>query len=272
MMTNQMIAEATAGIRSRLADHELYASLTSHRSIAVFMEHHVWAVWDFMSLLKALQRHLTCVDMPWTPKGDPEIRYLINDIVIGEESDVDRHGRRTSHFEMYLAAMRGLGASTAAIEQFVELVGNGIDISRALDAVGAPAASARFVRRTFEVIQRGRVHEIAAVFTLGREDVIPTMFLGILDRLEGGGEVDTADLRYYLERHVEVDGDHHGPLARRMVERLCGSDPLCWQEATEAAQVALSERLVLWNAVAAQIARPVPSVSLAATASFSLTA
>ena len=260
---NRLIVEATSEIRSRLAGHDLYARLSSHQAIALFMEHHVWAVWDFMSLLKSLQRQLTCVETPWTPKGEAEIRYLINDIVIGEESDLDRHGHRTSHFEMYLAAMRGLGASTLKIEQFVELVGNGIEVSRALDAVGAPAASAVFVRQTFGVIQRGRAHELAAVFTYGREDVIPTIFLGILDHLGDAEGVDISDLRYYLERHVTVDGDHHGPLARRMVGMLCGDDPLRWQDAADAARNALIARLELWDAIAANCPEAARSRTLA---------
>lgn len=105
---------ALDSLRVRLARHELYSRLTTTRNIAIFMKHHVWAVWDFMSLVKALQRQLTGIDLPWRPVGDPEIRFLINDIVVGEESDLDRHGRRTSHFEMYLEAMKGSGQRPGA--------------------------------------------------------------------------------------------------------------------------------------------------------------
>ena len=176
--------DAPAALRERLSSHQLYSRLTTPRNIAIFMKHHVWAVWDFMSLVKALQRQLTCVELPWRPVGDPEIRYLINDIVVGEESDLDRHGRRTSHFEMYLEAMKGIGATTTRIEHFIALLGEGTPVDRALYLAGAPEASARFVRHTFEVIGRGKIHEIASLFTYGREDVIPTMFIGMLDRLE----------------------------------------------------------------------------------------
>jgi len=241
-----------AALRERLSSHELYSRLTTPRNIAIFMKHHVWAVWDFMSLVKALQRQLTCVELPWRPVGDPEIRYLINDIVVGEESDLDRHGRRTSHFEMYLEAMKGIGATTTRIEHFIALLGEGMPVDRALDLAGAPEASARFVRHTFEVIGRGKIHEIASLFTYGREDVIPAMFIGLLDRLEVPDGVELADLRYYLERHIEVDGDHHGPLARRMIEILCQGEPTRHAEAVEAARRALAARLELWEAIVAK--------------------
>ena len=242
--------EILDGVRQQLATHRLYGRLTTTRNIAIFMKHHVWAVWDFMSLVKALQRSLTCVDLPWRPVGNAEIRYLINDIVAGEESDLDRHGRRTSHFEMYLAAMRGIGATTETIEHFIELLGSGVPVTQALVESDAPPASAEFVRQTFEVIERGRVHEIASLFTFGREDVIPTMFLGILDQLEMPAGVDLSDLRYYLQRHVEVDGDHHGPMARRMVGILTDGDPSRTREAVEVARRSLLARVSLWDAIA----------------------
>jgi hypothetical protein len=244
--------DALAELRERLSGHELYSRLTTTRNIAIFMKHHVWAVWDFMSLVKALQCQLTGVEVPWRPVGDPEIRYLINDIVVGEESDLDRQGRRTSHFEMYLDAMRGVGATTRRIEDFVALISRGETVERALDLASAPAASARFVRQTFAVIERGRVHEIASLFTYGREDIIPNMFIGMLDRLDVPEGVDLADLLYYLERHIEVDGDHHGPLARRMVEILCRGEETLQAEAVAVARLALEARIELWDAIVAK--------------------
>ena len=82
------------------------------------MEYHVYAVWDFMSLLKALQIELTCTTLPWKPVGDTKIRRLINSIVLEEESDVDADGNPSSHYEMYLDAMIECGADTKKIESF----------------------------------------------------------------------------------------------------------------------------------------------------------
>ena len=73
--------------RDRVIGHPLYSALHDNRAINIFMEHHVFAVWDFMSLLKSLQRNLTCVEVPWVPTGPTGSRRLINDIVLVEESD-----------------------------------------------------------------------------------------------------------------------------------------------------------------------------------------
>lgn len=249
-MGTSMILEHIADLRSLLQHHPLYKRMTSTQNVALFMEHHVWAVWDFMSLLKALQRNLTRVEVPWYPIGDAEVRFLINEIVVGEESDVDKHGTRMSHFEMYLSAMREVGASTAAIETFIVHLRNGVDVASAMAHADAPSASRAFVSFTMDVIGRGNTHEIASVFTFGREEIIPTMFLGILDTLEISEGASVDNLRYYLERHIEVDGDHHGPLAERMVELLCQDNEQRYSEAAAAAQQALQHRIALWNAVA----------------------
>lgn len=224
--------------------------MTSTKNIARFMEYHVWAVWDFMSLLKALQQHLTCTSIPWVPIGDAETRFLINEIVVGEESDVNRHGVRTSHFEMYLAAMREVGASTTAITTFVDHIIRGVPVADAMQLVGAPEAAQDFVLGTMNVIGGGKAHELASVFTFGREEIIPTMFLGILDTLERNEGSRYEDLRYYLERHVEVDGGHHGPLAERMVELLCSNNEQHYADAILVARRALQQRIALWDAVA----------------------
>lgn len=244
-MTTTRLLEGTADLRSALGQHPLYATLRSSAEIARFMEHHVWAVWDVMSLLKALQGHFPCVDVPWIPVGSPDVRYLINEIVAGEESDVDRHGIRTSHYEMYLAAMLGMGASTQVIEHFCALVSGGVTVDEALVEVKAPAASAAFVPGTMSVIQRGKPHEIASVFTFRREDVIPSMFLGMLDHVQSAEGADVEDLRYYLQRHIDVDGDHHGRLAMRMVELCCTGEDVREREALAAAREALTQRIAL---------------------------
>ena len=90
--------------REEITNHNLYKRLKSVNDIAVLMEHHVYAVWDFMSLLKALQSNLTCTSSPWKPVGDSAVRRLINSIVLEEESDVDADGVPSSHYEMYLDA------------------------------------------------------------------------------------------------------------------------------------------------------------------------
>ena len=217
------------------------------------MEYHVYAVWDFMSLLKSLQRQLTCIDVPWVPKGNANTRYLINEIVIGEESDVDEQGRRTSHFELYLSAMLQSGASTKKVERLVTAVAAGTDIYDALNDNTIPKGANEFMRNTFDVIANGATHTQAAVFTFGREDIIPGMFISFVKELNKQTQDKVSIFQYYLERHIEVDGDHHSILAYQMTEELCGDDPSKWEEATAAVKSALNARISLWDTILEEI-------------------
>lgn len=240
-------------LRAQLTTHPLYAAIRDADDLRVFMQSHVFAVWDFMSLLKALQRDLTCVSVPWIPKGTANTRYLINEIVVGEESDVDPDGNRMSHFELYLRAMQQAGANTTPIEQLVAAIRNGQPVKEVLAATDLPEGVRQFVEFTFNLIERGRIHEIAAVFTFGREDLIPDMFYSIVRHLNQQFPGQLTLITYYLERHIEVDGDHHSHLAMEMTSDLCGTDPARWQEATQAARQALESRIRLWDGVLLQL-------------------
>ncbi|WP_214072961.1 DUF3050 domain-containing protein [Mucilaginibacter sp. dw_454] len=240
---------ATAAKRNQLIAHPIYAALSSVEDLREFMQQHCYAVWDFMSLLKSLQQHLTCTSVPWLPVGQGSTRYLINEIVTGEESDVDENGNRTSHFELYLRAMQQADADTAAIDQFVTLLTEGNSLTTCLNSPNVPAAASAFVQHTFDVIATNKPHVIAAVFTFGREDLIPSIFIELVREIakSASGKVDI--LKYYLERHIEVDGDHHSHLAYDMTAELCGADELKWQEATQAVNEALNARLLLWDGI-----------------------
>ena len=199
-----------------------------------------------MSLLKALQRALTCVDVPWVPTRFPASRRFINEIVLGEESD-EYQSRPVSHFEIYLEAMERAGASTSVIRRVVERVAS---TPRAeLDLTDVPTAARRFVETTFGVIRTGSLAAQAAAFTFGREDAIPGMFRSMVRDLNREMEGDLSQFVWYLERHIEVDGDEHGPLSLRMVADLCGDDPALWDEAGKAAEEAIKARLALWDGI-----------------------
>lgn len=243
-------ASAIANERNALLNHRLYGKLQTMDQLAVFMEHHVFAVWDFMSLLKALQLHLTSTRVPWIPQGDARVRRLVNEIVLGEESDVLPGGGYASHFELYLKAMREVGARTAPIEKLMEVLNSGRWVTFALEQPDIPAAVKSFVGYTFAVIERGRPHEIAAAFTYGREDLIPDMFTQLVRELDRQFPNRLTTLRYYLDRHIELDGDQHGEMGRQMVEWLCKDDPFRQQEAKQVAVVALQSRLKLWDGIA----------------------
>ena len=239
-------------LHDQLASHPLFGSFRTLQHLHVFLETHVYAVWDFMSLLKALQRGLTSVDLAWLPTPDAESRHLVNEIVLGEESDI-YNGQHFSHFELYLLAMRDAGASTHAIDSLIGALRNGASIYDALTASDIPAGAAAFVRHTFSVIETGKLHAIAAAFTFGREDLIPDMFQGFLNGLNRDLHGSLETFLWYLNRHIEVDGGEHGPMALRMVTNLCGDDERLWAAAAEAAEQALKARLALWDSIAAAI-------------------
>jgi hypothetical protein len=243
----------TGALRLELLSHRLYGMVRGMAGIQIFLESHVFAVWDFMSLVKRLQRDLTCVGVPWVPVGEPESRHLINEIVCGEESDVDEEGRRCSHFELYLRAMDQAGAKTDVIRRVVKEVGEGRPFREIVEYGDLPAGVVEFTGYNLRLAETGATHEVAAAFTYGREDVIPEMFLPLVNRLEADGEGRLSILQYYLERHLEVDGGQHGAMARRMTNLLCGGDPRKVEAAWGAARRALEHRIRFWDAIARQI-------------------
>jgi hypothetical protein len=237
-----------APVRDRLLNHPLYAKIQGINQLQVFAQYHVFAVWDFMSLLKSLQNNLTCTTIPWQPKGSANTRYLINEIVVGEESDVDAFGNRISHFELYLQAMEQMGASTKEIQVLIGHLKMGLPISKALERIELPTGVKEFLSFTFDIIQEP-IHVQAAVFSFGREDLIPDMFLGLLKEIAKLHPEKLDGFIYYLERHIEVDGGHHSHLAMEMVIELCGDSLSNWMEATVAAKLSLEKRIQLWDAI-----------------------
>lgn len=245
----EKIQQAIAPLRQQIINHKVYRQISNIDDLGVFMNYHIYAVWDFMSLLKALQNSLTCTSVPWFPVGSANTRYLINEIVTGEESDVDSCGVRKSHYEMYLDAMKQCGCEPGAFLSFITALKNTGSLDVAFNKAGVPGAAAKFVDYTFEVINTNEPHIQAAVFTFGREDLIPNMFLSIVNDLDSKFPGQVSEFKYYLERHIEVDGDHHSHLALAMTAELCGDDEEKWAEIEEAAIKSLQMRIGLWDGI-----------------------
>ena len=239
--------------KEQLLNHALYEKVRSIDDLQNFLENHIYAVWDFMSLLKALQNKLTCTTTPWLPIGNPEIRYLINEIVVAEETDLALDGSRQSHFEMYLDAMQECGANTDAILAFLENVKITQNIFVSIKQSKLHPDVKAFLDFTFRVIEEGKPHKIAAAFTFGREDLIPSMFTEILKNFQTNfPETKLDKLVYYFERHIELDADEHGPMAMQMITELCDTETK-WKEVEEVSILALEKRIGLWNAIEEQI-------------------
>ena len=249
----QTLEKAIQPLRHTLQEHPLYQSLNSLKDVAIFMELHVYAVWDFMSLLKSLQQQLTCVSLPWVAPKNPTLSRFINEIVMGEESDIDLNGTPISHYQMYLDAMKEVGASTDGVNNFINLLKNDMPVIEAIRKVPLQPAVKDFLNFTFETIATGKPHLVAAAFTFGREDLIPDMFIEIVGKAAKKNATNYPRFMYYLNRHIEIDGDEHGPLSLKMVSELCGEDALKWQEATEVSQKALAVRIALWDAIDKEI-------------------
>lgn len=173
------------------------------------MEHHVFAVWDFMSLRQSLQQTLTCTDVPWMPVGSAGTRYLINEVFLGEESDVDAAGNRVSHFELYQLAMRQAGCVVNGIGKLFTELNGGRNIGEAMIIADIPQAARRFLQHTFDVIASGKDYLQAAVFIFGRQGLIPGMFISMLKEISRQFPGKVEIVLYYLKRRIEVDGENH---------------------------------------------------------------
>jgi len=241
-------------LRTALLDHPLYTQVVSVADLRGFMEDHVFAVWDFMSLLKRLQQDMlqqdmTCIEVPWFPTDNAKAARLINDIVIGEETDIGPDGAYVSHLALYLRAMRDVGASTRLFEKFRSPVLVGIPVEVALARIGAPLHVQAFVAHTMTLANSGSTEEVLAAFLYGREDIIPEMFRRLLDTLYGTGHNDER-LRhfiYYIDRHIELDGDSHGPKGRELLDDLLANAPDREARARRAAYSSIEARIGLWN-------------------------
>jgi hypothetical protein len=226
--------------------HPVFSRITDLPILRAFMRVHVFAVWDFMSLAKRLQRDFTCLDLPWSPPPDIAAARLINEIILGEETDIGPDGRPASHLELYLGAMAEIGADTTQFDDFLAYVKDGVQPMRAMRRVGAPRCAADFVRRTLDVALSGTTSVVLANFFYGRENVIPSMFTGLL---QGWGIAREAAPRfvYYLDRHIELDGDSHGPAAASIIQRALERDPEQAHVMRTAALSSLAARQNLWD-------------------------
>lgn len=255
-MTNHMqnITESIKPLKAQLINHDLYKYIESPDDLRIFTEHHIFAVWDFMSLLKNLQQKLSCVNVPWTPESSPEYTYFINEMVLTEEADINIKGERQSHFKMYLEAMQDIGASTHAINKFIEQIQHGTDVFLVISTSDLPESVKSFLIFTFNTIYREQSHQVASAFTFGREALIPDMFTEIISNIENRFPDDNiSKLKYYFDRHIKIDADEYEPLAMELIGELCGNNSSKWKDAQTTAKNALEKRVALYDGILKRI-------------------
>jgi hypothetical protein len=233
----------------------------------IFMERHVFAVWDFMTLLKSLQHNISCPSIVWTPPSNSHATNFIQSIVIGEECDKINDSLCLSHFELYIKAMKEIGANTKQIDKFItgaRRVSNSSTYDRkkqysgimeSLDEVMVPLYLKKFVSQTLQrslLVPKSDVHKIASYFYYGREDPIPVMFTNFLNGIKSD-DVNYQCLKMYLQRHIDVDGSDHGPNALKLLDYLTNESSKKKDEVLSEGIVAIRERHKLWNGIYKEI-------------------
>ena len=265
--TNIQISDPIiTGFQQRLNGHHVYRAVSTIEDLRCFMQHHIYSVWDFMSLIKYLQGIVAPTTWPWLPADDTRVQRFINKLVLEEESDsFTLPGTETehslSHFQLYCAAMREVGADDARPRAFVEHIrSHGIETALASDLI--PGPSRDFTRTTFDFLASGKPHVVAAALAIGREHVIPGMFRALLAGIGISGQ-DAPMFHVYLYRHIHLDEDFHAPLSLRLLESLCDGEETRVAEALEAAERAITARLAFWDGVVAALGHDPAAVTSA---------
>ena len=238
-----------------LNSHKLFRTSNnfSKKELKIFMEYHVYAVWDFMSIVKSLQNHICPSNFPWKPHEytNNGIAHLINEIVSSEESDLDEDGNYFSHFDLYIMAMNDVGADTKSILKLIK----SYDYNNAnnfIDNPDAPKESLEFIENTFSCIESKKLANITAIFSYGRETTIPDMFSKILNKIDDSNSL-YSNLRLYINRHIEVDSSRHGPLSKKLFEYTYKNNQETYDEAINYAIKSIDKRIQLWDGVLKKI-------------------
>jgi len=114
-----------------------------------------------------------------------------------------------------------------------------------------PANTFEFVEHTMQVVEHGSTAEVGASFLFGREDPIPTMFQKLLSQFNKE-KVPCDNLKLYLQRHIDVDEDSHGPMADLMLGKLCTTEEKC-EKALNVVKELIEMRVHLWDGIYSQI-------------------
>lgn len=243
----EAIRDTLKPMRVRLLAHEIYLQLETLDDLQEFMEHHIFAVWDNLSQLKALQNAISSAGVVWTPSEEPVSNRIINEMLTEEESDSDGNGSYISHFELYRKAMQQAGANSYMIDRFLVLMQEEGSLEKALDKIRLPESIKNYLRLNWEISKSREAHKIAAAYFLGREDVVSELLHRLDNHLLEQHPEKLALFKDYLLRHTSTDQQEQKNRVTAVMNELCGDDTQKWQEAEAAAKQALEARYILWD-------------------------
>lgn len=248
--THKKINETIEPLLNELNSHIIYKSMHSIDDLRGFMSIHVFAVWDFMNYVKALQKEFTSTGVPFIIK-DPKISRFINEINIDEETDKEVDGcGHISHVSLYLRAMKEISADSSKFDEFYnKIVRSGsLDYEEIFRELNLPNCLQEFLLHNRNIVESDDKIKIASQFLYGREKIIPNMFKNIIDDFKLDKK-ESETFIYYMERHIEVDGDSHGPLSEELIDILIDDDEYNYHTVLYNAQEAILTRIKLWDCI-----------------------
>lgn len=235
-------------LQAEICGHHVYGKILNLEWLCKFLEGHVFAVWDFMSLLKAIQKKVTFQELPWRPSSfDKRLVRIVNEIVLDEESDLVEGVGPIDHFTLYLDGMVDVGANVNKI----------MHACLTNDLSELSIAERSFVSFHFELAKNGSLESLVGAFFFARENLIPGMFHSFLsslaDSLHENNSSMTKRIHLYFNRHIEIDGNKHGDLSRTVMKMVCGDDLNKTHAALVAARTSLQLRKALWDDISSRI-------------------
>lgn len=208
------------------------------------MNHHIYSIWDFMNLLIALQRTLTCVHLPWKPQENPQLCQLINEIKLEEESDT-LQGHASSHFAFYSQTLIKSHRCESHVKTFIKKLQENHSYQTLIEDPSLPQSVQNYLKTTHDIIQDSLL-TTAAAFTYARENIMSEMLKQLKQK-----EIKNPTLQafyLYVNRHIKLDGERHQNMALKMIDHLCknANDE---KEIYLAAKKAILARLTFWDEI-----------------------
>lgn len=122
IMKNIRIEEKMSQLQSDIIEmkhHQVFNEIKTINDLRIFMEWHIFTVWDFRPLIQSLKNDFTGTTLSLMPTKNTKFARLINEIALGEESDETSDGSPASHLQIYLSAMHEVNTSTSTINDFI---------------------------------------------------------------------------------------------------------------------------------------------------------